>query len=182
MKFIKKYANVILFSLFELAVGVLLLINPDEFTSRIITMAGAVLAICGLINVVKYFFSSVEEGVARQTMTSGLVLLLIGGFCLARPDWFIITFPLMTVVYGVIVLISGIGNIQTTIDMIRLKNKKWYLVALNSVISLLAATIILKNPFASTADLWMFTGFALIKEGLFDIITLNVAKKSMNDN
>ena len=41
--------------LFELAVGVLLILNPDMFTKAIILTAGVVLAVVGIIDTISYF-------------------------------------------------------------------------------------------------------------------------------
>ena len=47
-KIIKQNANILFVCLFELVVGILLLINPDAFTSAVIVIAGIVLMAAGL--------------------------------------------------------------------------------------------------------------------------------------
>lgn len=156
--------------LFELIVGVLLLVNPVEFTSGIIMAAGIVLMIFGIIEAVKYFRTSAEEAFLRQTLVKGLALLLVGAFCTFKTEWFIVTFPVLTIIYGVIILLTGIGKVQLTVDMVRRKNKKWFWAAVNAVVSIICAIVILNSPFTSTAILWIFTGASLIVEGVFDLI------------
>lgn len=172
-----KSINGILLCLFEIVVGILLLINPVGFTTGIITIAGIVLLLTGIISIFKYFKTDSDEAATAQYLAKGLIALASGAFCAFKSQWFIVTFPVLTIIYGVVVLLTGFGKIQLTVDMIRRKNKKWFLALISSVLSLACATVILNNPFSSTAVLWMFTGITLIVEAIVDIVTLIVSGK-----
>lgn len=178
MKKLKDYANGIILCLFELIVGILLLINPVSFTSWIIMLVGIVLIAIGLFDVIKYFRTNAKAAAFSQTLVKGILSILAGCFCVFKTDWFIVTFPVITIIYGISVLVIGIGKLQLTVDMLRLKNNKWFWAAINAVVSIVCAIVILNNPFASTAVLWMFTGVSLIVEGVLDIITMLIGKKS----
>ncbi len=175
MKALKKNLNGILLCLFEILIGVLLLINPIGFTTGIIKTTGIVLMIVGLISVIKYFRSDAYEAATGQYLMKGLIDMVAGAFCIFNSDWFVVTFPALTLIYGIVVLVIGLGKVQVTLDMIRAKNKKWFLAVISALISIACAVVILKNPFTSTAVLWMFTGITLIVEAVFDIITLIVS-------
>ena len=73
--------NGVVFFLLEILIGILLLINPIGFTSSIIITTGAVLAVVGIINVIKYFRSDVIEGAAGQLLTKGLLSIAGGTVC-----------------------------------------------------------------------------------------------------
>jgi len=176
MKKIKEHLSGIVLCLFELVVGVLLLIDPVGFTAGIIILAGIVLMVLGLISIIKYFRSDAKEASVGQTLVKGLVSMAAGAFCAFRSHWFIATFPVLTIIYGVVILVTGLGKIQLTVDMLRQKNKKWFLAALNAVISIVCAVVILKST--STVVLWIFTGVSLIVEGVLDIITLIAGRKA----
>ena len=83
MKSLKENADGIVLCLFELIVGILLLINPVGFTAGIITIAGIVLMILGRIEVVKYFRMSADEAMLSQALTKGLLSLLPQIHCLS---------------------------------------------------------------------------------------------------
>lgn len=178
MKLLKENADGIVFCLFELVVGVLLLVNPVSFTVGIIIVAGVVLILLGLINVVRYFRTSVDEAVLGQTLTKGLLSLLAGIFCVWKTEWFIITFPVLTILYGVLILVAGISKIQLTVDMLRWKSKNWFWAAISAAVSIVCAIVILRSPFSTTAVLWMFTGASLIVEGILDIVAMASGKKT----
>lgn len=178
MKAKTQSVNGILLCLFEILVGILLLINPVGFTSGIIITAGVFLLIVGLGSIIKYFRTDAKEAALSQNLVKGLVALLAGAFCAFNSDWFVVTFPVLTMIYGIVILVTGLGKVQITVDMIRQKNKKWFLAAISAAISIACAVVILNSPFTSTAVLWMFTGITLIVESVFDIITLIVRGKN----
>lgn len=153
----------------ELIAGILLLLNPIQFTSTVIIGTGIVLIVLGLIEVVNYFRTDAQVASLGQMLTKGLIEILVGVFCAVQWEWFLTTFPVLTIVYGILILLTGISKIQLTVDMVRLKNSRWRLAAGNSVFTLICAIIILCNPFATTEVLWLFTGAALAGVGIFDL-------------
>lgn len=178
MKWLKQNANGVFLCLFEMLAGVLLLIDPVGFTSGIIIAAGVVLLAIGVVNVIKYFKANLQEAAAGQLLMKGLCCLLAGGFCVFKSQWFIITFPVLTVIYGIVTLVAGLGKVQLAVDLVRRKNKKWFLAAISAAVSVIFAVVIIRSPFTSTAVLWTFTGISLIVEAVLDIITLIVSVKN----
>ena len=157
-------------SLVEVLIGILLLINPVAFTSSIIIAFGVVLMTIGVIDLVKYFYNTPEKAAISQFLSRGLLALLAGVVCVFYSDWFVVTFPVLTMVYGVVILISGVVKLQWTVDMIRLKRSRWFWVAISAALSVICGITIVANPFSSTAILWMFIGISLIVEAVFDMI------------
>ena len=178
MKTLKQNANSIILCLFEILVGILLLIDPMGFTSGIIITAGVILLAVGIVSVIKYFTTNAQEAAEGQLLMKGLASLLAGGFCAFHSQWFLATFPVLTIIYGIATLIAGLGKVQGTVDLIRRRNKKWVLAAISAVVSVLCAVVIIRSPFASTAVLWMFTGVSLILEAVLDVVTLIVTGNS----
>ncbi len=178
MKSLKEHAGGIVLCLFELIVGVLLLINPAGFTTWIIIIAGIALVITGIIDVIKYFRTGAAEAWVGQDLAKGLISLLAGGFCILKSEWFLVTFPMLAILYGVVILLNGIGKIQLTVDLLRQKRKGWFWAALNAVIAIVCGIVVIGNPFTSTVVLWVFTGISLIVEGVIDIITMITQKRA----
>lgn len=178
MKSLKEHLNGIVLCLFELVVGVLLLISPVSFTVGIIKIAGVVLIIIGLVEIVKYFRVGADEAVLGQTLSRGLISLLAGVFCVWKTGWFIATFPVLTMLYGVMILLAGVSKIQMAVDMLRHKNKKWFWSVISAAVSIICAVVILKNPFTSTAVLWIFTGASMIVEGALDVVTMIMGSRT----
>lgn len=167
--------NGIIVCLFEILVGILLLIDPVAFTTGIISVAGIILLIVGVISIFKYFKSDAKLAALGQYLAKGLMALLAGLFCIFNSGWFIATFPVLTIIYGALVLVEGLVKTQLVVDMIRMKKKKWGFALVSAVLSIVCAYIILDNPFASVAALWMFTGIVLIAEAIIDIVTMIIS-------
>lgn len=163
--------------IFEVVVGVLLLINPIGFTAAIIVGTGAVLVVLGIVDIVGYFRMNPDEAAKKNGLSKGLTFVIVGLFCMIKPKWFITTFPLFTVFYGVIILLSGIGKIQWSVDMLRKNQKYWYVAMIGAVLSLLFAILILTDPFASTAVLWTFIAISLIIAAVVDILAFIFGRK-----
>ena len=97
MKTIKENTLGFIVCLFEIIVGILLLVSPIGFTSGIIITAGILLCILGIKSVIKYFRTNISEAIKGQQLFKGAVFLIAGLFCIIKSNWFVATFPLLTV-------------------------------------------------------------------------------------
>lgn len=170
----------IIMSLIEIVVGILLLIDPEGFTVGIITCLGIVLMVAGLVSIVQYFRQPTAAAVLERGLTKGIIGVVAGLFCIIKRHWFIGLFPVIAIIYGIVTLVLGITKIQWTADMIRAKIKKWGWVAVDAVVTILCAVIILCNPFTTAAVLWIFVAVSLIVEAVIDIFVAIFAKDPTN--
>lgn len=170
----------IIMALCELILGVLLLINPIGFTSLVFIILGIVLAIMGITEIIVYFRTEPVYAILRQNLAVGLAETVAGLFCIFQYKWLIAAFPLLTMLYGVLILATGFAKIQWTADMLRLKQKYWYLAALNALLSTVFALTILSNPFSSIAVLWIFVAVSLIVEAVADVAVLFFRKRNQH--
>ena len=161
----------------EAVIGILLLVDPVGFTSGIIRALGVVLALQGARDLAAYFKADPETAAASSGLAKGLTLVVLGVFSLFRAEWFIISFPVLTVLYGVLTLVGGINKIQWAVDMYRQKHKYWYIEVLGAALTVIFAVLILTNPFASTVVLWTFIGISLIVEAIIDILAFVLGRK-----
>lgn len=180
MKSTSKLVNVLM-AICEVAAGVLLLINPVSFTKVILIVLGGIFVIMGVVSAVQYFRATPLRAAAGKGLVRGCVEIAFGVFCIVRSNWFLATFPVLTVIYGVVTLVSGFTKLQWTVDMIRMKMRKWGLAALSAVVTILCAMVILGNPFASSTVLWMFIGIALIVEAVADLIAAILMRPEENE-
>ncbi|MDD7025615.1 MAG: DUF308 domain-containing protein [Lachnospiraceae bacterium] len=181
MKSLRQNANNIFLCVFEVLIGILVLIDPVAFSSGIIIAAGILMILSGAVCVFRYFWMKPEEAMLSQQLLKGLLFLLAGIICTWKYQWVLSTFPLLTVIYGVGILIAGLAKIQWAVDLLRLKRQRWFLPAISAVVSLLCAAIILSNPFYAIEVLWVFIGVSLILESIFDIISLLLGGRSKEE-
>ena len=160
--FIQKYLVHSLIIISELCIGILLLIDPVGFTRGILMVLGALVALLGLWSIVRYFTAKPETAAREQTLARGLGMLLLGAFCLLDAQWFVDTFPALTMVYGLLMLLAALYKVQRAADALRLKMGHLLFRWLSAAVTLCFGFVILANPFASSAALWIFTGISLI--------------------
>ncbi len=177
MKSLQKYLSGMVLSLFEIFVGVLLLIDPFAFTSGIIMVLGAILLFVGLICLFKYFREDAANAALEQNMFKGLIALSLGGFCVLGNGFIVEISALLTFVYGAVILITGFSKVQKTIDLLRLKKTKWGFTAISAAVTVICAALILFNPFGATEWIWRFIGISLIVEALIDALAVLLGGK-----
>ena len=66
----------------------------------------------------------------------------------------------------------GVSKIQWAVDMLRFKQKYWFVAMLSSVLTTIFSILIIANPFASTSILWKFIAVSMIIEAVIDLISI----------
>ena len=161
----------------EILIGVLLLIDPVGFTAGVLVVLGIALSVLGITKIVAYFRAAPETAAMEGGLTAGLILTLIGLFCIFQWEWFVATFPILTVIYGVLTLINGINKVQWATDLWRMKQQYWFISMIGAGLTLIFGVLILLNPFASSAFLWSFIAITMIVEAIVDILSFVFGKK-----
>ncbi len=179
MKKLNLFSGKLLMCVCEVIVGILLLINPIGFTTSIIRTAGVILCIVGVLCAWRYFRTAPEAAQQEQGLAKGVCAILGGLFCIFRSGWFIVTFPVIAMVYGIIILVTGVVRLQWTVDMFRMKREKWYFAAAGTALSFVFAAIILTNPFGAVAFHTTFVAISLIVDAVADLVILVFIKSSI---
>ena len=175
MKQLKKHLTGILLCLFEMIVGVLVLIDPMGFIKGILAAAVIILMLIGLVWVIQYCRLEPKPAAKGQFLLKGQLALSAGCFCAFRAEWLLLTFPAFTFLLGVAVFVAGLVKVQLAMDMARVGNKRWFLGLIGAVVSLVCAVVILKEPFKTAEVLWAFTGVSLIVEAVVDAAMLIIS-------
>jgi len=77
----------------------------------------------------------------------------------------------------VLILLSAISKLQWAVDLLRKRQRYWFVTLIGALLSLVFAVIVLANPFAATATLWMFVAISLIVEAVADIVSFIFGRK-----
>ena len=97
MKFIKQNWGAIITILFMILVGVLLLVNPATFAIGIIKVAGVVLFLWGIYDLIRYFRTPADVAARGSAFFSGITMITLGAYCFFGSDWFVNVFPVLAV-------------------------------------------------------------------------------------
>lgn len=178
MKTLKENLNNLIMSLCELVIGILLLMDPVGYTTGVIVVVGVVLVVLGIISAISHFRLPLEEAARGHQLTVGLIELTVGLFCVFCSNWFIATFPVLTLLYGVVLLVTGFSKVQWAIDLARMKRRQWFLALIGAALAFLGAAIIFTHPLTATSFLWIYTAVTLIAEAVLDIVTVFFRSKN----
>ncbi len=178
MKTLKENLSNLIMSLCELVIGILLLLDPVGYTTGVIVVVGVVLVVLGIISAISHFRLPLEEAARGHQLTVGLIELAMGLFCVFCSGWFIATFPVLTLLYGVVLLVTGFSKVQWAIDLARMRKRQWFLALIGAALSFLGAAIIFTHPLTATSFLWIYTAITLIAEAVLDIVTVFFRSKN----
>lgn len=174
-KFMDRFGGVVT-AVCELGVGIALLINASWFSETCITIIGVVVAAMGIFELLGYFRMSPEDGMESMGMTKALLGLLAGFFCVFRTDWFTDTFKVLSMLYGVGMLLVGVRKLAGTVDMLRLKNGGWTWKLLSGAATTACAVVTLAVDFDGDG-MWIFIGVALIVLAVIDVAAMVMCAK-----
>ena len=177
MKSMKENMTTLLVLLCELAAGVLLLIDHNSFLSTILMGTGLVLTLSGLVSAIRYFSAETATAIVQHALSRGLMQMAAGCLLLFGTPWLLTIFPLITSVCGVGLFLVGVMKVQQAADYCRLHLPCWKPTACNAALCLIAALLVMLNPFVIVDTLWMFAGIALVVSAAGDLITLLVKGK-----
>lgn len=180
MEKFKKMLPALLMILFELAVGVLLLIDPERFTTAVFITFGIVLIVCAILMLIRYLRerkAAAEDTTGKSrastlTLIASITTFLFGAvFAFGSSMLYGIT-GLLLVFYGAVMIVKGIFKIA---DYFTLKSEGFGASALRLVIgilSILVGGLIVFNPFGALDVVFTVAGVYLIVEAVLDIIAL----------
>lgn len=177
MRLLRSSLSLILLILAEIAVGILLFVNPEEFTRTVLTLFGIIMLLVGLVSCVRFFRDRKDGMESPLTLIFAVAALVIGIFCAFATSFVLGLFSVVAVIYGVILILAGIYKAQTYFQNKKAKLRPSFLVLLSAVLAVILGAVIVFNPFTTTVMLWRFAGISMIAEAVIDLIALIPAKE-----
>ena len=144
--------NLILMSLFYLALGIFLLAVPGVALNMVCYALGGVVLACAALQLIRYF--TVERKVFQSSFTliSGLVCLGLGGFLILRSD---IVVRILPIVFGLFVVFDSLGRLQNALELRRCGYPSWKWFILLALLSVVLGGIMIFDPFGAMETLVM---------------------------
>lgn len=124
--------------------GLLFILTPQASADVICYVAGILLLASGIAAVISYLASGRLFG--SYALVSGIVLLVCGVFCLLRPE---IIQGLLTVLFGVFLVIDGMMTLQDGVDCARARLAGWWVPALLGAVTIALGCVVLFGKFDS---------------------------------
>jgi len=168
-------SGISLLATISILLGLVLLIFPKVSQNIIIYTFGGILCLLGIVNIIIYFQKDIKEGLIGKNFAFGLLAFAGGVYIISRPMFLI---NVITIIFGIVVIIGGAYKIQIAFDLLRMNNKKWYFFLVFAVVMITLGILILIDVFnGNTTALMRFCGICLVAEGALDFVTVIVFRK-----
>ncbi len=156
-----KWENIIA-AILAIVVGVLFIILPKDSADVLCLIAGILLIFAGAFTLVAYIFSGFFLG--AHLLIVGIMLILLGTFCLTNPENIM---KVLTVLFGLYIVIDGATSIVDSVYCAKAKIKGWGLLLVLAILSIGLGTAVMFSTFDT---IMIFAGCSLIIDGVCDII------------
>lgn len=170
----------ILTAILAIVVGVLFIVLPNDSADVLCIISGIMLIVAGIAALVGFVVYGYLLG--GHLLILGIALALAGTFCLVNPD---IVKGLLTVIFGIFVVVDGSVSIADSIDCARAHIKGWFVMLLLSVVTVGLGVVVMFGTFDTVM---IVAGISLAVDGLCDLIMTFVfshrireAKKALHE-
>ena len=171
-KFLKRSSWIdIIISILFILFGGLLAFKPEQTLGAISIILGITIIAMGVLKLIEYFSSEVKED---YLLTFALVLVIFGVVVLFANNSIIAFFR---VLLGIWVLVDGIMDLETALAWKDTKSPYWLTSLVLSIFMMFAGLLILVNQNIVLTTM----GILIIVYGIFDIVDRIIFMKKIKD-
>ena len=150
--------------------GIVLLVWPGQSTQVVCMVLGIVLGGFGLIQIILYLATKEKTMVSHSMMMLGVVLAVIGGWIVLKPETIIKAVPMIV---GLLIVIHGFHNAVQAIDLKKMQYDNWWVALLLSLLTVALGVVLICNPFTIVDTVVRIIGAFLVYDGLSDMWILS---------
>ena len=150
--------------------GIVLLVWPGQSTQVVCMVLGIVLGGFGLIQIILYLATKEKTMVSHSMMMLGVVLAVIGGWIVLKPETIITAVPMIV---GILIVIHGFHNAVQAIDLKKMQYDNWWVALLLSLLTVALGVVLICNPFTIVDTVVRIIGAFLVYDGLSDMWILS---------
>ena len=174
---LKKISATLLLSVGEVALGILLLVSPEGFTMAVVVAVGILFVVSGLLSIIGYLRLPKEEAMLTWKFSAGAAGITLGILAILYRDRIMQEFGMLTMVYGLVIMMLAFLKLQITVDALRARLHYWYLMLISFVLTTGVSLLLLKNIYAKEETAWLVTGIVLIVLAVFDAVYFIISHK-----
>lgn len=181
MEKFKRLLPTILMILFEVVIGILLLIDGERFTGVIFVIFGVLMLVLGLISLIRTLLAARGGNVISSfALIMSIILITIGAFFTAASGSVIGVVGFIATIYGLILVISGVFKLADYLTL-RAAGVGSGFAIFSVIISIVLGILIAFNPFGTAQIFWTVLGIMLIASAVLDIISLIIFGNAMKN-
>ena len=161
----------IIFAFAFVVMGICFIAWPNTSIMTVCYTLGAVLLAWGIVKILNFVKNkNKSKGLAFQfTLIFGLFLAVAGALIIVFPK---VILPVIPVIVGVMLCADGIHKIKVGFDAKKMGSTKWGLILISSIATFIFGICLVINPFDGTKAIVLLLGFALLIDGIQNIIVI----------
>lgn len=141
---VKRYEkNSIAISILMLILSLCLIFMPFSSAVSIIWMFGIFTIVDGIVHMISYFNTDVDNRIANFEFAEGIMEILSGILIFISAEYLVVFMPVMI---GVWIIVKSIVKMQIALNMRNSEESSWVLVLILAIITLLIGIFIILNP------------------------------------
>lgn len=177
-KALKRITNYgIVISILALIIGLVFIIFPNISIKTIGIISGIYLLTHGIVSII-IELKLPKIFIPYESMITGVLSVILGIVILSKPESAIL---LLTVAFGVWIIVSSINNIKTALFFSKIKEFPSTLMIILGIIDIILGILVVLNPFEASITITLYLGIMLITHAIFNIIEMIILKKNIHD-
>ncbi len=169
--------NRIVFSIFELIIGIILLVWPGTSLTIMCQCIGAFLAIGGVVNLVM-FIRDHDSALKGVQFALGIIMVFIGVLIFQNPGGLV---GLIPTAIGILVVISGIANLGETIALTRQSYGRWWMSLLGALLTIVFGAILITRAFGISAMITRVVGAFVVYDAVSNLLIIRNVSTIIKD-
>ena len=165
-------------SIVFIVIGFLLLVFPDTTLKAISYIIGGLIAVAGILGIVRFFGYPDDSKYNKYGLAYGLVFLIISCFFFFKQEG---TMKIMPFLLGIFIIIRSASKIEYAIKLKNLKNDNWKVTLIISIVVMLFGLFLVFNPFGGAKTIVRVVGAILIFYGILDIVNSYLIRCNLSD-
>jgi uncharacterized membrane protein HdeD (DUF308 family) len=159
-----------------IALGLCLILWPELSVKTVVTVAGIVLGVYGIIKIFSYFYQDAYRLAFQFDLGMGIVMTLAGLLMVLYPAK---TAAILPFVVGCLLLLDSALKLQTAIDAKKFGMDNWLLLLIMAIVTIVCSILLIINPFSGALALAWILGICLIADGVQNLYSVlsSVRKK-----
>lgn len=154
--------------------GILLIARPEFSISAAGGICGIILIAFGMVRLVGYFSRDLYRLAFQYDLALGMMMMILGLIMLLHPGGMM---NFICITLGLSCLADGLFKVQITLDARRFGIRRWWLVLILAMFTVVFGAVLIARPSESSRVLIVLTGITMLCEGILNIGTVITAVK-----
>ncbi len=148
-------------------IGIILAVWTKASLDFMARALAVLLVVIGAVFIISYFVKKERTFVISGGLVAGIIIAAIGGWIFINPGTFTDFIPKL---FGIFILVSGLGNLWQTISLIRYKSRAWWISLIIAIGTVAIGGYLLFNPTNAKEIAVTLIGAFLIVDGATNLI------------